>query len=288
MQVTEHTDKTLVNRVHKLYGQLPSGERKIADVVLEFPGDIAAYSASELAELAQVSNATVTRFVRRLGYAGFDDARRSARRERESGSPLFMTSKVTETEQIGSDLLARFAAEERALIDATFEAIDPIVLAEAVDALASARRVFFLGFRNSAYLAGYGRGQFIQFRGGVHLLAGAGESLAERFADLRPDDVLVVAGMRRRVAFFDRYVEAASGRGAQILLLTDPSARGVPAFARWTFHCEVQNPHVLDSYVGAIAVLRLLAVETMNRLGRAGRGHLQAVEALHASLGELD
>lgn len=288
MQEPEREDKSLVNRVHAFYAQLPSGERKVADVVLDFPGEIAAYSASELAELAQVSNATVTRFVRRLGYVGYDDARRSARRQRELGSPLFMASKATESEQIGSELLARFAAEETSLIEATFESIDPVVLAGAVDALATARRVFFLGFRNSAYLAGYGRGQFMQFRGDVYMLAGTGESLAERIADLRPKDVLVAVGMRRRIAHFDRYVESASRGGARVLLVTDPSARGIPAFAHWTFRCAVENPHVLDSYAGAIALLRLLAVETMNKLGRTARGRLQDIETLHASLGELD
>lgn len=288
MQEIDQLEKSLVVRVHENYGRLPSGERKVADVVLDFPGELAAYSASELAELAAVSNATVTRFFQRLGYGSFDDARRSSRRAREGGSPLFMTSKATESELIGSDLIARFAAEEKALIDATFAVIDPAVLADVVDALATARRLFFLGFRNSAYLAGYGRGQFIQFRGDVHMLASTGESLAERIADLRADDVLVVVGMRRLVTRFDRYIEAASRTGAAILLVTDPSARGIPAFARWTVRCSVENPHVLDSYAGAIALLRLLAVETMNKLGRAGRARLQQVESLHASLAEFD
>ena len=48
-----------------------------------------ALPAAELAALSQVSNATATRFVRRLGYASLEEARRHARDERSSGSPLF-------------------------------------------------------------------------------------------------------------------------------------------------------------------------------------------------------
>lgn len=288
MEVAGKEGKSLVDRVHAAYAALPSGERKVADLVLDFPGELAAYTASELAGLAEVSNATVTRFFKRLGYNSFDEARRSARRAREWGSPLFMTSKATESEPFGSDLIERFAEEEKALITATFAALDPEILNEVTDALARAKRLFFLGFRNSSYAAEYARWQFVQFRGDVHMLTGGTESLAERIADLGPGDLLVLVGLRRLVAKLRRYAEAARAAGADILLLTDPSARITPAYARWTIICTVENPQVLDSYTGVMGVLRLLVVETMHKLGRDGRERLQRIEALHESLGEFD
>jgi len=288
MELTDDKEMSLIHRVHSEYAALPSSERKVADLVLDFPGELAAYSASELAQLAEVSNATVTRFFKRLGYDSFEAARRSARRAREWGSPLFLTSKATEVEPIGSDLIKRFANEEKAIVAATFAALEPEVLNEATEALARARRLFFLGFRNSSYAAGYARWQFVQFRGDVHMLTGAAESLAERIADLREGDLLVLVGVRRLVAKLRRYAEAARSGGADILLLTDPSARITPAYARWTITCAVENPHILDSYVGVMGVLRLLAVETMHKLGRDGRERLQRIEALHESLGEFD
>ena len=45
---------------------------------------------------------------------------------------------------------------------------------------------------------------------------------------------------------------------------------------------------MFDSYAGVMGVLRLLAVETMQRLGRTARERLQAVESLHDALGEFD
>lgn len=47
--------------------ELPATERRLAEFVLDFPGDLASYTGAELAELASVSKATVSRFVRRLG-----------------------------------------------------------------------------------------------------------------------------------------------------------------------------------------------------------------------------
>jgi DNA-binding MurR/RpiR family transcriptional regulator len=279
---------SLVKRIHSDYEGLPTGERKVADLVLDFPGELAAYSASELAGLAQVSNATVTRLFQRLGYDSFEEARRDVRATRAAGSPLFLASKAIESEAINSDLIKNFVDEEISILTATFAGLDTKELDQITDALAQAKRLFFLGFRNSSYPAGYARWQFVQFRGDVHMLTGGAETLAERIADLRSGDLLVLVGVRRLVDKLRRYAEAAQKAGAEILLLTDPSARVLPAFARWTIKCQVANPHVLDSYAGVMGILRLLAVETMNKLGRGGREHLQRIENLHEILGDFD
>ena len=71
--------KPVESRILDLYDGLPASERRLADVVLACQGDLASYSASELAERACVSKATTSRLFQRLGYARFTDARREAR-----------------------------------------------------------------------------------------------------------------------------------------------------------------------------------------------------------------
>lgn len=46
-------------RVRAILPDLHPSERRLAEAVLDFPGDMAGYSASEIAELAGVSNDTV-------------------------------------------------------------------------------------------------------------------------------------------------------------------------------------------------------------------------------------
>ena len=70
-------------QIRHMRDALPPSEQRLGDFILDFPGDLASYNASELAALVEVSNATVTRFVRRLGYDSYEAARRHARAERE-------------------------------------------------------------------------------------------------------------------------------------------------------------------------------------------------------------
>src|ERR1700738_5273100 len=72
------------------YALLAPTERRVADLILNFPGELSGYSASELARMAKISNATVTRFVRRLGFQNYEEMRHHARAEREAGAPLYL------------------------------------------------------------------------------------------------------------------------------------------------------------------------------------------------------
>ena len=67
---------TFLARVRSALPSLHPAERRLGEFVCEFPGELASYDAQELARLANVSKATVSRFVRRLDYANYDEARK--------------------------------------------------------------------------------------------------------------------------------------------------------------------------------------------------------------------
>jgi DNA-binding MurR/RpiR family transcriptional regulator len=289
MEAASTEEKSLVKRIHEEYEGLPTGERKVADLVLDFPGELAAYSASEMAKLAQVSNATVTRLFQRLGYDSFEEARRSSRQAREWGSPLFLaTDSSRKPAESGESSLLGFAEKEAILLQAALAELTQGQVDEITTALAKARNLGFMGFRNSYYFAAYARWQFIQFRKKTRMIPGAGETVAERIADLGKGDVVLVVGVRRMVGILKRYMKAISKTGASVLLITDPSVREIPAFARWTITCPVENPHVFDSYAGVLAVIRLLAYETFRKAGKPGRDYMQQIEAQHEELAEFE
>src|SRR5512137_1810400 len=82
--------QTLQALVRDAYAACSPVERRLADLILNFPGELPGYSASELAAMAETSNAAVSRFVKRLGFQSYEDMRRRAREERESGAPLYL------------------------------------------------------------------------------------------------------------------------------------------------------------------------------------------------------
>lgn len=277
---------SLTQRVHRLYGELPEGERKAADFILEQPGELAMLAAGELADRVAISKATVSRFFRRLGYASFEEARRAARAMRASGSPLYL-AEVDRASGRGSVIADAMAAEGR-VVEGSLALQNSLTIEAVTRALAGARRVTVAGFRNSHFAAAYFGSTLAQLRPGVSLLNAAGQTLGEGLADLGPGDVVVVVALRRRPSGFLDLMRILAATGADVVLIADRSIREAPAFARWTLTCLVEMPQLLDSYAGALAVLRLVGLETMRRLGVEARRRLETIEARHDALAELE
>ena len=277
---------SLEARIQDHYDKLPKSERKVADLILDFPGEIAAYSATELAGLANASKAAVTRLIRRLGYANFEEARRTVRDARKWGSPVYLMSKQTEPESFATRNREQID-QDVASIDLTLQALDQKSFDEVVAAIVRARRVWLSGFRNSHYLAGYARWQFIQVRSDVHLLPAAGETIAEYIAELQPDDMLIVIGFRRRVTEVGRILKLARKAKIPTLLITDSTAQQ-SARTNWTFRCEVRGSDLFDRYTGAMSLLHLLTVSVAREAGDAGRRRLKRIEKLHEGLNAFD
>lgn len=276
-----------VENIYQIYEDLSSREQQLADFILDAPGDIAMYPAKELARRTGVSNSTVSRFVQRLGYDNYEQMRVAARQARHWGAPQFSGSHLHDGDAATDPVTAFLKAEQEAL-GRSLASLTPELLDGVAQALADARQLGFLGFRNSYYIAGYARGQFIQFRSGTRLLPGPGETLAERIADLGPSDVVVAVAVRRVVSRVETNLRALNEKGVRILLLTDPSARVIPKYATWTIFCQVQNDYMFDSYAGVMAILRLLACEAFRKSGKAGREYMHQVEQQHGVLSELD
>lgn len=279
-------DRSFENRIRECYPDLPESERKVADLVIDFPGEIAAYSATELAELAGASKAAVTRLIRRLGYGNFDEARRSARDTRDWGSPLYLLRHEPAAPPV-DQRLREHLEQDLGNIARTFDGLNPAQMDQIVEAVASARRVWLLGYRNSHILATYARWQFIQVRDEVHVLPLGGETLAEYLASMSGDDLMIAFGFRRRVAQVRRAMEIANRAGTPILYMADPTVRETAALARWTLLCEVGGVGVFDSYSAALSLLHYLCVALVAKTGAAGRRRLQRVEDMHDALGDF-
>ncbi len=276
---------TLSSKIVDAYDGFTRRERQIADLVLDKPQLLLLNSASDLAAQAQVSNSTVTRFAKGLGFDNYDALRRSFRSENGDGSPLSLIR--PNTEQGSTDLASAFAAEEAAILESTFANLDMAQLDEAATAMVQAPQLGFLGMRNSHFFASYAHWQFVQFRRGTRLIAGAGETSAEHLATFGKGDVVVVIGVRRIVKRLRACIDILADAGVDIVLVADASSLRLARRARWTIVCPVENEHVFDSYSGVLGVLRILAFNTLQKSGSDGLAYMNRIEEHHERLKEI-
>lgn len=282
--VATHT--ALEKAVRAQYASLPVSERRIADFILEFPGEVAAYTATELADLSNGSKAAVTRLIKRLGFSNYDEARRAARDAQTWGSPLYLMQKAHQPKDFAGRVQFHIDQDVQN-ITTTLQSLSPDSFRSIVDAICTARRVVCVGWRNSYFLAAYLHWQIVQVRADVSLLPNAGMTLAEDIAMLGEEDLLICIGMRRRVPQVEKVIAAANKQQAKILYVTDRTA-GALSSATWTIPCSVRGSEPFDRYGAVLSLLHFISVAVVEKMGETGRKHLQSIEQLHETIDEME
>lgn len=276
-------ERSFLTRVRDVLPELHPAERRLGDFVCDFPGEIASYSAQELAALAHVSKATVSRFIQRLGYENYEAARRHARADKQTGSRLFL---ATATDSAGEQSVAAHVAQGVANLEATFLAIAESQINAASEAILKARKVWVIGFRASHSFATYLQWQLTQVIENITAIPGGGQTLGEHLVSFSEEDVVIVFGLRRRIALMDSLLAQVEKSGAKLLYITD---EGVPFLsqAEWHFRCQTLAPGPLFNHVSVMALCHLLTTRCIEIAGVAGRNRLRGIEALNDALEEL-
>lgn len=274
---------SFLTRVRSALPKLHPTERRLAEFLLNFPGELASYNASELARLANVSNATVSRFVQKLGYGNYEDARRHVRAERKTGAAIFMVAAeaTSPAETLRLHLEQGQANLQNSILGTSLETLD-----ELAQAMLSARHVWIVGFRTSHSFATYLHWQVFQVIEHVSVLPRAGQTLAEHIAGMGEGDCVILFGLARRIRSTDTILAHIAKSGARLAYVTDETVDREPK-ANWHLRCQTAAPGPLFNHVAVIGLVHLLATRVIDLAGPAARKRLSAIESLHDALDEL-
>ncbi len=270
-------------RILDIFDELTESERRLAEVVRETQGNLSAYTAGELAEKADVSNATAARFFQRLGYGSYSEARRQARLVQAWGSPLYELTGVRDRVP-GAGSFALHVAQDLQNLTRTAETLSPEAIDRTIGLLVEASTIWTVGFRNSFALAAYARGLLMNAKPDVRLLPVAGSTIGEELAGITTSDVFLVMGFRRRPAVLGEILDVAGAAGAPSILLTDLTAARTAQLATVTLRCHNRGASQLDSYAVPISLINHICSATGLALGEAGLERLSVIERLHDRL----
>jgi DNA-binding MurR/RpiR family transcriptional regulator len=281
-----------IARIRAALPSLHPSERRLADTILSFPGEIASYSATELAQLANVSNATVTRFVRRLGYENFDQARQAARTTQQAGAAVF---RVSPSDQGPEAALMAQIAQGRQNVENSFAAISLAEIDDLADAILQAGRVWIIGFRTAQAFAFYLGAQVGQIVPNVTVLPVAGQTLAESLGSISSGDVVILFALRRTVRQLPALCRELRQTPARAALISDVSPKPgtdlsqfeAELIPQWRLRVQTTAPGPLFNHAAVLTLCHVLATRILERSGPTGRKRLLAIEALHDSLDEF-
>lgn len=141
-------DKTSLN-INILYDKMGKAEKRIADWILENPGEILPLSIVELAERCSCSEATIVRFAKRLGLSGYQELKISFAQETNSTS---VSTNITSNDSM-EEIYDKVCNDIYCSLERTKMVLDTSVLENACKKISLADKIVIFGLGNSASIA---------------------------------------------------------------------------------------------------------------------------------------
>ena len=273
----------LSRRIQDHYDEFPRSERRLADLVLKQSGNLASYSATELAQEVGVSKATTARFFKRLGYANFRQAREHSRQQQVDtpGKPAVVQADIS---HISSDISLHVSSDAQNLRH-TFESIRSDDLRTAIHALAASEKIWVVGFDDDYALAHFARSMLIRIKSDIRLLPLGGFSVPEEFASITSKDTILGFGIKRRGLSLMRIVRSGYEAGARVILVTDEAA-AKPELDILSLRCRTRGAFLFDSLSAPFSLMTYVCSAVASLLGEPAVERLHHIESLHDHWGD--
>ena len=274
----------LIKAISEALGSLRKSERKVADFVLADPAVILNMRIIDLANHSQVSEPTVLRFCRALGYDGFQSFKLQLARYLGS-SGIYSQFSVSDADSITDVSKKVFDSTIGSLI-AVREELDIPALESAIEALATAERVEFYGFGASGSVAIDAQHKF--FRLQVSAAAYTDPHIQHMSAiSLKSGDVVVAISQSGRSTALIQSLKLAREAGATVIGLV-PDKTPVADLCAIPIHINVEeNQHVfspVSSRIAHLVVIDVLAMGVAQQRGSLLQDHLKRLNRSLKSL----
>jgi glucokinase len=249
---------TLMERVQHLQHELSPAEQRVATLVLEHPRKVLSEPIAEIARLADVSQPTVIRFCRSLGFSGLADFKLKFAGSLTGTIPV-RHSQVRMTDST-HDLSAKVIDNTVSAILKFRDQLDVNSIDRAIELLRRAKRIEFYAMGNSRVVALDGQHKFFRFRiptssyGDSHLFSLAAELLG-------PGDVVIAISTTGQLPELLSAVDTARAAGADVIAITSSKS----ALARKASIClAVDHSEDSNTFLSMISrILQLLLIDIM-------------------------
>jgi len=205
--------------IQQKYTEMPRGQQKIADYVLQSPTEIVKTSISELAQrTSSKSESSIVRFYRSLGFDSYRDFRLKVAQEIASKN-FFHSYEDIGDNDTPRDIKRKIFNAAMLTLNANAQLENDESYERALSMIMNARRIILLGYAASAAVCCYAHFRFLELGLNCHFSSDAHINTAI-LAKPNPDDLLFCVSMSGETHDIVRPLENAKLSGAKIIALT--------------------------------------------------------------------
>ena len=252
-------------QIDKLADQFTPTERQLTSVLLADYPFAGLVPIQELSQRALISAPSISRYVSKLGYAGFQEFQQRLLKElkqsRQSPIDLRQDSAIAQGAPLAS-YLAKVAALNAELI----KHVTPTQFDRICSTLGDPkRRVYMIGGRMSDCIARFFALHLRQIRKDVFHIPSDPENWPEYLLRMRAKDIVLIIDFRRYQTSLATLSERARARRAQTIVITDQWISPAAKAASELVAVPIDSGTLWDSYIPAFTLVETLLVSLAER-----------------------
>jgi len=249
----------ILEQISANYQTFAPRQRKVAEYLFHNLDQAILLNSTQIAAKAEVSQATVTRFITALGFSGFSKFKRSiAQKLLEDSSTSTRLVESAKTLKGRTSVFTDILRGDVENIDALSSQIPEEIFEEAVNRLCSARTIYILGLRSSYALAFYLAFDLRFFLSSVKLIdLGVGD-IPERLRNAGSPDVLVAISFKRYTRETVKITEKVKKKGVFVLGITNSELSPIAQMSDRVLIAETRIPAYFESFTAPMSLLNAL------------------------------
>lgn len=260
----------LVRKIQSM--TLTRTDAEIAEYILAHLSTIGFQTSTTMAEEIGVSDTSVIRFIRKLGFKGYADFRsemnaRTARQIDRAQPDLTPGEKYLRTlEHLGSgSLISDVSQYTLNNLQKSYAQLDQGTVEQIVDILLRSDRKYIAGFRGTACCAQYMASKLLFLAPHVVPILHADASAVENLLDITDRDCLFLYSFPRYSEIARPLLEIARESGAKVILMTDRRTSPLANKADVVLTAQVDGLGFTNSYVAPLSLSEVILLSVSGR-----------------------
>ncbi|NLP30091.1 MAG: MurR/RpiR family transcriptional regulator [Clostridiales bacterium] len=212
--------KDIREKIMNNYDSFSNNEKKVAKYVVDNLSEIVLLSSTELASKAQVSDSTVVRFAKSLGYKGYLEFKKNLKEKNSVKRNPYDYLKKMES-KYNSKYIDSYLSTLQGDLHNFINNLDYSTVNDIVHKLLKASTVYLVGIGSDAVIATF-LNNYLGLMGiNTRCIREGGLPLKEALYQLGPDDIIFMSGFPQILKDEKWVADFCKLRGAQLITVTD-------------------------------------------------------------------
>lgn len=256
----------VLNYLKDNYEHLTESQKRLGKYLLDHFKEVPFLSAAELGEKVGLSDATIIRFARSIGYKGYLDMKNSIMASIQGmASPDRRMLKSLSDLENTDDLGLQVAENDLKNLQSFLGGINMKRIENAAELIYDAETIYFIGLQDSALVIDFLLLHMRRMGFKVISITEGGLENIEKLGAVNKKDLLIACSFPRYSKTTYNAVQFAKRKGARIISFTDSELSVIGVKSEIAFAIKTDNSGFFNSHIVTLELCNILLIKLLER-----------------------